>query len=137
MVYSSRCGTCEAEYVGETIRPLATRIKEHKDSVMKKNTKSALGEHVINNPGHDIEFEKVKVIDSECRNLQRKVKEAIHIRERNPSLNRQIGYELPWIYTVVLQGDKGGTKQGTHLRSINRVTDIQSLKKMSNQLSKI
>ena len=38
VVYSVNCDTCDSEYVGETIRPLATRIKEHKDSVTKRNT---------------------------------------------------------------------------------------------------
>lgn len=109
VVYSLKCETCDSEYVGETIRPLSTRMKEHRDSVAKRNTKSALGEHIINNPGHNINFEDTKVIDSENKTLHRKVVEAIHIRDRNPSLNRQGGYDLPKIYTPLLRGvERGG-----------------------------
>ena len=103
VVYSVKCETCSEEYVGETIRPLSTRMKEHKDSVQKKNLKSALGEHIVNNPSHAIDFEQVKAIDSHSHTIPRKVLEAIHIRNRSPALNRQGGYDLPKVYHSLLQ----------------------------------
>ena len=60
--------------MGETVRPLSTRIKEHKEYV-DKNTKLALGEHVVNNPGYKIRFEEVKVIDSESKTKHKMVVE--------------------------------------------------------------
>ena len=62
MIYSMKCGTCNGESIGETARPLSVRMKERKDSVKKKNLKSALGKHVVDNREHHIDFDHVKVI---------------------------------------------------------------------------
>ncbi|XP_013411770.1 uncharacterized protein LOC106174656 [Lingula anatina] len=105
VIYSVKCGTCQGEYIGETGRPLATRMKEHKDSVAKNNWKSALGEHTCKHPGHHIDFDSLKVIDRENWTFQRKIAEAVHIRTKQPDLNRQGGYDLPAIYLTVLQRD--------------------------------
>ena len=113
VVYSVKCETCDSEYVGETIRPLATRIKEHRDSVRDKNTKSALGEHVIDHPNHKIGFEEVKVLDSQNKTFEGKVAEAIAIRKRTPALNRMGGYDLPTIYTALLREEQGGAAHKT------------------------
>ena len=32
-IYSLKCGTCEYEYVGETLRAIGVRAKEHRDAV--------------------------------------------------------------------------------------------------------
>ena len=125
VVYTVNCETCGEEYVGETIRPLETWLKEHKDSVTKQNTKSALGEHVLNNPGHTFNFEKAKVIDRESRFLPRKVTEAIHIKTRRPQLNRQWGYELPGIYTALLEDLEGG-QDTTSQRGRSRPVTVTS-----------
>ena len=48
VIYRIECDTCEQEYVGETGSMLSTNTKEYKSSVLNKNIKSALGEHVLN-----------------------------------------------------------------------------------------
>ena len=42
VVYSVKCGMCDKEYIGETVRSLGTRIKEHTDG---KHQSSAITEH--------------------------------------------------------------------------------------------
>ena len=56
VVYSMKCDTCDGEYLGETGRPLSTRIKGHKSPVFNKDMKSALEEHVLKKIGHKFEF---------------------------------------------------------------------------------
>ena len=40
--------------------------------VDKRDTKSGLGDHIMNNPGHKIYFQDTKVIDGENKTIQRK-----------------------------------------------------------------
>ena len=65
LVYSVKSETCNVEHVGETGRLLSTRMKEHKSSVLNKNMKSAMEEHVLKKPGYKFfYFNSVKIIDS-------------------------------------------------------------------------
>ena len=50
----------------------------------KRNANSTLGEPIMSNPVHSINFEVAKVIDSESMTLilHRKIVEAIHIRHK-------------------------------------------------------
>ena len=46
-VHSAKCKTCLGEYVGETLRALRVRKKEHCDAIrLGKGSKSAIAEHV-------------------------------------------------------------------------------------------
>ncbi len=54
-VYKLECD-CGDTYIGQTGRPIATRIIEHKTSVNKSNLKSALSEHLVKNPNHTISW---------------------------------------------------------------------------------
>ena len=46
VVYEIPCSTCDKSYIGETIRRLGSRLKEHKDACRKcEKDKSALAEH--------------------------------------------------------------------------------------------
>ncbi|XP_048252602.1 uncharacterized protein LOC125380886 [Haliotis rufescens] len=54
-VYHIPCN-CGQAYIGETSRPLKTRIKEHQSSVTKDDSKSALSDHIRDNPSHSIQW---------------------------------------------------------------------------------
>ena len=88
-VYQVPCGSCEDSYVGETARALGVRFKEHSST----DKESAVLEHT-KITGHSLSFEDVRVLASEPRYHQRKVKEALEIYKRRPSLNRDQGYEV-------------------------------------------
>lgn len=57
-VYSVRCGSCPATYVGKTGRRLTTRISEHKPSSSKQ---SHLKDH-INKTNHEFSEENVSLL---------------------------------------------------------------------------
>ena len=73
--------------------------------------KSALSQHQVMT-GHKVlnkpMIEGIRVIDSENRNLHRKVKEAIHIKLRGATLNRTGGYDLPDLYLPLLREETMG-----------------------------
>ncbi|XP_046561315.1 uncharacterized protein LOC124270314 [Haliotis rubra] len=52
-VYQILCN-CGDPYIGETLRPLNTRLKEHQASVNKLDLKSAVSEHINKNQDHAI-----------------------------------------------------------------------------------
>ena len=80
----------------ETARMLEVRLKEHQN-----RSNSALHEH-ITTTGHSISPGNTKILTSEDHTLKRKVKEAIKIKQRRPTLNRDEGLELPNIYSALL-----------------------------------
>jgi len=75
---------------------LETRIKEHlsRDS-------SAVQEH-CQLTGHSVDSSKTKVLATESNAFKRRIREAIEIRLRKPSLNRDNGFELANIYNTIL-----------------------------------
>ena len=81
-VYHIHCEQCDKDYVGETSRLLETRVKEHlsRDS-------SAVHEH-FKLTGHSVDSSKTKVLATENNTFKRRIRKAIMIRSRKPSLNR-------------------------------------------------
>ena len=70
--------SCGEDYIGETMRRLETRVKEHRHACRKGALeKSALAEHAWTNH-HPIKWEEV--IDRARTAKELLVKEAIHIR---------------------------------------------------------
>ena len=73
-------------YVGETVRRLETRMKEHRDACQKGALKkSALAEHAWERH-HPIKWEKTTVVDQARTPKELLLKEAIHIRLLEPPL---------------------------------------------------
>ena len=96
VVYYVKCEQCKHDYIGETGRPLDIRLKEH---VTKSN--SAIYEHCTHT-GHKIEPDNTKILTTEDSHIKRRVKEAINIKQRRPSLNRDEGLELSPVSGSVL-----------------------------------
>ena len=95
VVYSVKCETCQDEYVGETMRALEVRSKEHRDAFrLNHPEKSAVAEHVLERNGsYDIDWTNVRVIDRATGMKERKVREAFLIEQRKPAMNRDKGVE--------------------------------------------
>ena len=100
VVYKVQCSICSDTYIGETGRKLKTRLTEHRRP-SSSGYDSAIYEHQSTR-GHQIDWEHVKVIDSESRDLARKVKEAIHIKLHDPKMNRDRGYQLSSCYDAII-----------------------------------
>ena len=103
VIYECACDVCGEKYVGETGRSLGERMEEHVKSVEKSDQKSALSQHQEQS-GHVVNHkplcDKIKILDSEQRDRHRKVKEAIQIKLRGATLNRNDGHHLPDLYQL-------------------------------------
>jgi hypothetical protein len=89
VVYSLKC-SCGHEYIGKTSRILAHRLKEHqtdKTSACKQHVDANKGK----NPKCQIDFEKVEILDTADSDNKLKIKELLHILDREPELNKQLG----------------------------------------------
>ena len=72
-------------------------FKEH----CKLDKPTGVGDH-CNATGHSVSMDNLRVLDREQDWMKRKVKEAIHIKQRAPSMNRDQGYQLPPIYGQII-----------------------------------
>ena len=95
-IYHIHCEQCDKDYVGETSRLLETRVKEH----LSRNS-SAVHEH-CQFTGHSMDSSKTKVLATESNTFKRHIREAIEIKLRKPSLNRDNGFKLARIHDTIL-----------------------------------
>ena len=99
VVYGLKCETCGAEYIGKTERILQHRLKEHRN-----NATSACKQHIVDNPTHHFNFDKVEIIDSADNDTKLRIKELLHILSRKPLLNKQLGSQSNYeIKTLIIQ----------------------------------
>ena len=87
VVYKYKC-LCDANliYIGKTKRHLATRVKEH-----KKNP-SAIKSHLetCDTCMSDFSIDSFKIIDRANSDYYCKIKESLHIKSEQPTLNTQL-----------------------------------------------
>ena len=107
VVYSVKCGTCGVEYIGETQRALGVRMKEHYDAIrLGRTEKSAIAEHMHSiREGHENDRESLCIIDGTSWNREQKIREALHIGKRKPSVNRDTGIERSLFWDAILGDD--------------------------------
>ena len=112
MVYQIDCKECEATYVGQTGRHLRERLKEHTKALDKGNIRnSGVAEHAFE-AHHDIDLDKIKVLDVESNQNRRQVREALRIRNLDPSMNRDWGIDVPLpLLKLVSKADHTGHHQ--------------------------
>ena len=103
-IYSIKCKTCDDEYVGETLRAIQVRAKEHRDAIRLGNTeKSAVAQHVHQQKEpHEIDWSTMSVIDKAQAWRERKLREAFKIHQRQPKMNRDAGLEHPKTWHSIL-----------------------------------
>ena len=76
VVYQIPCQDCDSVYIGETGRSLGKRITEHKCAVKTGDRKNGVAVHAWDE-GHRVDWEGVKILESEPHYLKRRVLEAI------------------------------------------------------------
>ena len=103
-VYSVKCKTCSGEYVGETLRALRVRKKEHCDAIrLGQSFKSAIAEHVHEQSmPQEIDWQGMKAIDCARWKREREIREAFHIQKRKSQLNRDGGVERSTIWNAIV-----------------------------------
>ena len=75
LIYEVPCGDCDGVYVGETDRPLQTRIQEHRAAVRRCDPKSLVFDHAVQH-GHAFDFDQARIIDRDRTRGGRLFKEA-------------------------------------------------------------
>ena len=87
VVYKFVCPGCNACYIGETTRHQSTRIKEH----FETDKMSHIFAHLVDNETYKaLSTENFfEIIDSASTPFKLKLKEAMHIIWKKPSLNKQ------------------------------------------------
>ena len=73
------------------------------DAVRKGDwQKSAVAKRIFKTETpHEIDWTSLKVIDGARKTRERRIREAIHIRKRHPTLNRDRGVEFSSIWEAV------------------------------------
>ena len=100
VIYSMQCVFCSAEYVGETLRTVRERFGEHHYQARHGTPGTPWGTHMkkfhskISIKPDDIVFKNATVLATETREARRKLREAIEIRDRKPSVNLNKGWAL-------------------------------------------
>ena len=96
------CGSCEKTYVGRTNRKISARVDEHRVSVKRRDSSSALPLHVLTE-GHWIDFGKAKTLVRLNHERPRIFREAIEIEKRPHCINtRDDAIRLPKAWKPVL-----------------------------------
>lgn len=104
VVYALKCKLCGEEYVGETRRTVRTRIGEHHFHARNSTPGTAWGDHMRqHHPEQKIDKEPVfgnaRILAATSEDSQRKLREAIEIREIRPAINKSKGWTLTGAYT--------------------------------------
>ena len=98
VVYKIECRDCDATYVGQTGRNLSQRVKEHHTATVKGQTvNSGIAQHAWE-LHHEIDWDNVTILTQEHSDRHRQVREALFIQELAPSMNRDVGIDLPQVY---------------------------------------
>ena len=88
VVYKFCCASCNACYVGQTIRHLKQRMHEH----LLGDKNSHVYKHIHSNAQckESANNERFSFIDTDSTEYKIKIKEAMHIKWLRPSLNHQV-----------------------------------------------
>ena len=110
VVYRILC-SCGEVYIGETVRRLDARVKEHRDACQKGALEiSALGEHAWKNH-HSIKWQEVSVVDRTSTAKELLGKEAIYLHPAESPIPQQGGLELPRCWMAALKSTPSGSNQ--------------------------
>ena len=97
-VYLMKCSLCDEHYVGETSRKLRERTAEHHFQARNRKSETAWGEHMKQvHPSATIgkaPIFNVELIATSRNDVTRKFREAVEIRDRQPTINRNQGWSL-------------------------------------------
>ena len=97
VVYSMVCSVCESEYVGETERCLRDRFREHWQQARASTPNTPWGAHFAAHHGaqpRPSSFTNATILATVPCHVDSSIMEALLIRERSPSTNRDCGRQL-------------------------------------------
>ena len=92
VVYEFRCASCDASYIGSTIRSLHCRVEQHRGrsyrtgNWLTKPDSSSIRSHV-ESCGNDFTIDNFKIIGRESNAHSLRILESLHIFKNKPNLN--------------------------------------------------
>ena len=97
IIYHYKCPqiNCPSAYTGESGRSLGERVKEHFKVPSPIHLHSTI-------TGHHKDPEQFSIVHKEVNNHSRTIKEAMFICIQDPTLNRNLQYQLPHIWDHLL-----------------------------------
>ncbi|EZA47026.1 hypothetical protein X777_17025 [Ooceraea biroi] len=103
VVYRMNCINCDACYVGQTKRHLATRVREHRSAITKREGNWSVVSRHRASLFHDFEWSRVDILHREQHLRKREVAEMIFIKRHHNAINLQKDIEnLPCVYDPIL-----------------------------------
>jgi len=88
VIYKISCRDCDASYVGQTGRRLATRLKEHRSMInYSSDSHTVVSSHKF--LGHDFNWDDTIILNEEPFYRKRLVSEMLHISQQKNGLNLQ------------------------------------------------
>ncbi len=130
VVYHIKCKDCNNDYIGNTMRTLSCRIKEHQSTAA--SNVSHVRKHEVDTK-HEMDFDNVKILDKADTLQKLDWKEMMYIRELNPTLNIQNESDL---FTLVIGNIQKSTDRtrsfekysGKNKIVVNKITANKILK---------
>jgi hypothetical protein len=87
VVYQVQCASCNARYVGKTIRHIGVRLNEHKKSIgLPRQSQSHIARHT-QTTGHAANYEDFKILARASTDYKLRIKESLIIKQYSPELN--------------------------------------------------
>lgn len=103
VVYSIPCRDCEKVYVGQTGQWLKSRLASHRSEIRNDKRCCALSAHA-NNHSHTVDFDNVKVLDTENQYKTRLFLEMWHINNCDNTMNYKTDMDdLNSIYSYIFK----------------------------------
>ena len=104
--YSDSTTHCQEGLLGQSSVPLLTCVHPYKELINNRehtnlDKPTRVGDH-CRATGHSVSMKNTKILTRESNWHKRKVKEAIFIKQRAPTMNRDQGYHLPAIYNQII-----------------------------------
>ena len=98
VIYSMLCALCAEEYVGETERTARKRFEEHCREAKAQALETPWGEHYAeHHPQQAITSTPItnaSILAKQSSLVNRRIREAMFIRDKRPSVNRDRGWRL-------------------------------------------
>jgi len=92
--YKISCSNCNASYVGQTKKQLATRIKEHKGDINKKNGSLLVISNHRLEKNHEFNWSETRILDRNLSRVKRLVSEMVFIKKQQNGLKKQNDTDL-------------------------------------------
>lgn len=97
VVYQMFCAACDEDedYIGETGREVSGRVDEHRLQAGSGTADTPWGKHwKSRHKGEQVRMRKMTILAREGDIINRKIREAIEIRDKKPTINISTGYRL-------------------------------------------